>query len=247
MNLSHKYVLSTKCVTDTLLVPENKEMNKRDRAPIIIELSVEEKIQRVMQEGPEERVSMVCSRHKDREDGGGWYWWGRRGPGQGGPLLCAKGIGHYSEGNCVNQNFFDYTWMKRDLNNLWSKRAIDWPGIQRRDENCTLTGPEMRLSWGWHSEIRSLNLARNFPASLTMLTSASRPTHFLQMIEKTDTYSFWFYCIALTTREELTFISPVPGHIPWGGSLWPIWVKCPPRVNQVCLEGEVHERTWKVP
>lgn len=31
-------------MTDTLLVPENKEMNKRDTAPILVELSVEQKI-----------------------------------------------------------------------------------------------------------------------------------------------------------------------------------------------------------
>lgn len=44
MNLSHKYLLSTNCMTDTMLVPENKGMNKGDTAPILAELSVELKI-----------------------------------------------------------------------------------------------------------------------------------------------------------------------------------------------------------
>lgn len=57
------YLLGTSYRTDTLLVPGNKEVNKTDAAPIIIELLVGQKIQRVMQESPEKRLSMVCSRH----------------------------------------------------------------------------------------------------------------------------------------------------------------------------------------
>lgn len=55
------YLLGTNCMTDTLLVLGNKEVNKTDIAPIIIGLLVEQKIQRVMKESPEQRVSIVCS------------------------------------------------------------------------------------------------------------------------------------------------------------------------------------------
>lgn len=105
--------------TDTLLVPGNKEVNKTDAAPIILELLIGQKIQRVMQESPEKRLSMVCSGHWDRENGWRWHWRGRWDPGQVGPLLCAKGFGPYSEGNCVNQNIFYCKWKKFNLNNLW--------------------------------------------------------------------------------------------------------------------------------
>lgn len=57
------YLLGTSYRTDSLLVPENKDMNKTDAAPVITELLVGQKMQRVMQESPEKRLSMVCSGH----------------------------------------------------------------------------------------------------------------------------------------------------------------------------------------
>lgn len=50
-------------MTDPLLIPGSKEANKTDIAPVIAEPSVEQKIKRVMQEGPEDRVSIVCPGH----------------------------------------------------------------------------------------------------------------------------------------------------------------------------------------
>ena len=47
----------------------------------------------------------------------------------------------------------------------------------------------MKVNWGLEG-IQSLNLAKTFPASHTLLASSSFPTHFLQMVEKMDTYSF---------------------------------------------------------